>query len=154
LGLILAIGIIIIFHIVTKPKSANCLPRPLEFIPAVRKLASLCASLGVKTLALPRIGAGLDRQPWHWVRKIIEEEFTGVATEVLIFNKPTEFPVNECRRLTYSQQLNPQPNFQLKTLTGRKIRRKIKGRKRSNQQKSHLWSDSQVTSPRRMAQRN
>jgi O-acetyl-ADP-ribose deacetylase (regulator of RNase III) len=92
-----------IFHIVTKPKSANCLPRPHEFIPAVRKLASLCASLGVKTLALPRIGAGLDRQPWHWVRNIIEEEFTGVATEVLIFNKPTEFPVNECRRLTYSE---------------------------------------------------
>jgi O-acetyl-ADP-ribose deacetylase (regulator of RNase III) len=92
-----------IFHIVTKPKSANCLPRPHEFVPAVRELATLCASLGVKTLALPRIGAGLDRQPWQWVRKIIEEEFAGVATEVLIFNKPTEFPVNECRRLTYSE---------------------------------------------------
>jgi O-acetyl-ADP-ribose deacetylase (regulator of RNase III) len=105
-----------IFHIVTKPKSANCLPRPHEFVPAVRNLASLCASLGVKTLALPRIGAGLDRQPWPWVRKIIEEEFAGVATEVLIFNKPTEFPVNECRRLTYSgaaaASFNPLPAVQ------------------------------------------
>jgi hypothetical protein len=129
---------------VTKPKSANCLPRPHEFIPAVRKLASLCASLGVKTLALPRIGAGLDRQPWHWVRKIIEEEFTGVATEVLIFNKPTEFPVNECRRLTYSEAAatphtarpEPQPPAQPSTRNPRWQKKKKKKNKGTKEQQS------------------
>ena len=59
-----------IFHIVTKPRSANCLPREEEFIPAVRQLANLCTTLGVRTLAIPQIGAGLDRQPWPWARRV------------------------------------------------------------------------------------
>lgn len=42
-----------IFNVVTKPRSANCLPRPEEFRPAVHELAQLCKSLGVATLAMP-----------------------------------------------------------------------------------------------------
>jgi len=87
-----------IFNVVTKPRSANCLPREEEFRPAVKELASLCASLGVQTLAMPQIGAGLDRQPWRWAKNIIEEAFAGSDTDVLIFLHPSEFPKNECRR--------------------------------------------------------
>jgi len=86
-----------IFNVVTKPKSANCLPRMEEFRPAVRELAQLCVSLGVDTLAMPQIGAGLDRQPWPLVRREIEKAFEGVDTDVLIFNHPSEYPRNECR---------------------------------------------------------
>jgi O-acetyl-ADP-ribose deacetylase (regulator of RNase III) len=92
-----------IFHIVTKPKSANCLPREEEFIPAIRELAKLCTNLGVRTLSIPQIGAGLDRQPWPWALGVIEQEFAGVDTEVLVFTHPSEYPVNECRRPAYSQ---------------------------------------------------
>jgi O-acetyl-ADP-ribose deacetylase (regulator of RNase III) len=92
-----------IFHIVTKPRSANCLPREEEFIPAVRHLANLCATLGVRTLAIPQIGAGLDRQPWPWAKRIIEQEFAGVDTQVLVFAHPSEYPKNECRHPQYSQ---------------------------------------------------
>jgi O-acetyl-ADP-ribose deacetylase (regulator of RNase III) len=74
-----------IFYIVTKPRSANCLPREEEFIPAVRQLANLCATLGVRTLAIPQIGAGLDRQPWAWAKNIIEQEFAGVDTHANFF---------------------------------------------------------------------
>ena len=87
-----------IFNVVTKPRSANCLPREEEFRPAVKELASLCASLGVQTLAMPQIGAGLDRQPWRWAKNIIEEAFAGSDTDVLIFLHPSEYPKNECRR--------------------------------------------------------
>jgi O-acetyl-ADP-ribose deacetylase (regulator of RNase III) len=92
-----------IFHIVTKPRSANCLPREEEFIPAVRQLANLCTTLGVRTLAIPQIGAGLDRQPWPWARSIIEQEFAGVDTQVLVFAHPSEYPKNECRQPSYNQ---------------------------------------------------
>jgi len=94
-----------IFNLVTKPKSANCLPREEEIILAVQELAHLCTILGVKTLAMPKIGAGLDRQPWHWVRKVIEQAFAGVDTEILIFLHPTEYPNNECRKPTYSEKV-------------------------------------------------
>ncbi|XP_059472805.1 uncharacterized protein LOC132195083 isoform X1 [Neocloeon triangulifer] len=90
-----------VFYLVTKPRSAYCLPRPDDFVSAVRELAQLCSSLGVPTLAMPRIGAGLDRQPWPWVRSVIEEAFAGVDTDVLIFVHPSERPVNEMKRRSY-----------------------------------------------------
>jgi hypothetical protein len=57
----------------------------------------------VRTLAIPQIGAGLDRQPWPWAKSIIEQEFAGVDTQVLIFAHPAEYPKNECRRPSYTQ---------------------------------------------------
>jgi hypothetical protein len=51
-----------VFHLVTKPKSANCLPRPPEFRCAVRAMARECVRLKIDTVAMPKIGAGLDRQ--------------------------------------------------------------------------------------------
>jgi O-acetyl-ADP-ribose deacetylase (regulator of RNase III) len=87
-----------IFHLVTKPTSRYCLPRWWELIYAVRELARLCKELKVKTVAMPQIGAGLDRQQWWKVRRVIEIEFAGADTEVLVFFHPSEHPVNECSK--------------------------------------------------------
>jgi len=87
-----------VFHLVTKPTSRYCLPRWWELIYAVRELARLCNELKIKTVAMPQIGAGLDRQQWWKVRRVIEIEFAGAETEVLVFFHPSEHPVNECSK--------------------------------------------------------
>jgi Macro domain len=87
-----------VFHLVTKPTSRYCLPRWWELIYAVRELARLCKELKIKTVAMPQIGAGLDRQQWWKVRRVIEIEFAGADTEVLVFFHPSEHPVNECSK--------------------------------------------------------
>jgi len=89
-----------IFHLVTKPTSRFCLPRWWELIYAIRDLARLCKELKIKTVAMPQIGAGLDRQKWWKVRRILEIEFAGSETEVLVFHHPSEHPVNECNTNT------------------------------------------------------
>jgi O-acetyl-ADP-ribose deacetylase (regulator of RNase III) len=81
-----------VFHLVTKPRSANCLPRPAEFRGAVRALARECVKLKIDTVAMPQIGAGLDRQPWNWARRIILQEFAGIDIDILVFLRPSERP--------------------------------------------------------------
>jgi hypothetical protein len=86
-----------VFHLVTKPTSRFCLPRWWELIYSVRELARLCRELRVKTVAMPQIGAGLDRQKWWKVRRVLEIEFAGSDTDILVFHHPSEHPRNECR---------------------------------------------------------
>jgi O-acetyl-ADP-ribose deacetylase (regulator of RNase III) len=83
-----------IMHLVTKPRSANCLPRPREFRGAVRSCAMECKRLGIDTLAIPQIGAGLDRQPWRWAKRVILQEFSALTVDIdiLVFLKPGEGP--------------------------------------------------------------
>jgi Macro domain len=84
-----------VFHLVTKPTSRFCLPRWWELIYSVRELARLCNELKIKTVAMPQIGAGLDRQKWWKVRRVLEIEFAGSDTNILVFHHPSEYPVNE-----------------------------------------------------------
>jgi O-acetyl-ADP-ribose deacetylase (regulator of RNase III) len=95
-----------IFHLVTKPTSRYCLPRWWEIIYSVRELARLCDELKIKTLAMPQIGAGLDRQQWWKVRRVLEIEFAGSNTEVLVFHHPSEHPRNECAGQRQQTALN------------------------------------------------
>jgi O-acetyl-ADP-ribose deacetylase (regulator of RNase III) len=81
-----------VFHLVTKPRSANCLPRPAEFRGSVRTLAKECVKRRIHTIAMPQIGAGLDRQPWKWARKVIMQEFSGIDIDILVFLRPSEGP--------------------------------------------------------------
>ncbi|XP_065335321.1 uncharacterized protein LOC135936441 [Cloeon dipterum] len=80
----------LIFHLVTKPRSAHCRPLPDDFRAAVFELARRCAKAKVSTLSIPRIGAGLDRLPWPWVRGVLEEAFAGKDIDVLVFTQPAE----------------------------------------------------------------
>jgi O-acetyl-ADP-ribose deacetylase (regulator of RNase III) len=79
-----------VFHLVTKPFSRNCLPRRHELRAAVRELAYQCGKLKVPVLAMPKIGAGLDRQPWSWVKQVILEEFRHLDIDILVYLKPGE----------------------------------------------------------------
>lgn len=83
------------FNVGTKQRSANCMPRPEEFRPAIQELANLCTALGEPTLAMPHLGAGLDRQLCPWAKRIILEAFKGVDTDALIFQHPSEYPKND-----------------------------------------------------------
>ncbi|XP_065331769.1 uncharacterized protein LOC135934153 [Cloeon dipterum] len=89
----------LVFHLVTKPRSARCRPLPGDFRAAVFELARRCAESRVATLSIPRIGAGLDRLPWPWVRGVLEEAFAGADTEVLVFTLPAERRPSKQRRV-------------------------------------------------------
>ncbi|CAB3387726.1 Hypothetical predicted protein [Cloeon dipterum] len=80
----------LIFHLVTKPRSAHCRPLPEDFRAAVFELARRCVKAKVSTLSIPRIGAGLDRLPCPWVRGVLEEAFAGKDIDVLVFTLPAE----------------------------------------------------------------
>jgi hypothetical protein len=79
-----------LFHLVTKPFSRNCLPRQHELRATVRELAHQCAVFKVPVLAMPKIGAGLDRQPWNWVKQVILEEFHNMDIDILVYLRPGE----------------------------------------------------------------
>jgi len=88
-----------VMYLVTKPRSARCRPEFADFCAAVNEMATLCRSLGISTLALPRIGAGLDHLWWPQVLRALQEAFRGVSTDVLIFSRPSERP--------HRQQMSP-----------------------------------------------
>lgn len=43
-------------------------------------------SNGVKKLALPRIGCGLDRMDWNKVKEILHDVFGKEEVEIVIYN--------------------------------------------------------------------
>jgi O-acetyl-ADP-ribose deacetylase (regulator of RNase III) len=79
-----------VFYLVTKALTKGDRPTLSNFKRSVEELAHLCTTLGVKTLCMPQIGAGLDRLPWGTCKRIIVEAFQGVTTNVLIFRHPDE----------------------------------------------------------------
>jgi len=120
-----------IFYLVTKPRSANCLPKRVDFKAAVMELANQCKSLGVSTLAIPKIGAGLDRLPWPWVLSVINEAFSGVDTDVLVFVQNQKNLATEIQRTSLPPeksacptQPKPTPTVQLKQKEKRRKNKK------------------------------
>jgi len=89
-----------VFYIITKKVSRGTRPVLSDFAAAVHNLADACTMLGVKQLALPRIGTMKDRLEWCDVRRIISEAFSGRATEVYVFRRDKRRP---------SQQTPPPP---------------------------------------------
>jgi hypothetical protein len=74
-----------VFYIITKKRSRGTRPNLADFSTAVHSLADACDLLGVKQLALPRIGTMKDRLLWTEVWQIIAEAFGGRKTEVFVF---------------------------------------------------------------------
>jgi O-acetyl-ADP-ribose deacetylase (regulator of RNase III) len=91
-----------VLYLVTKPRSARCRPDFRDFRSAVNEMATLCRSLGISTLALPRIGAGLDHLWWPQVLEALQEAFRGVNTDVLVFDHPAGRPQREQMSRFYS----------------------------------------------------
>ncbi|RUS30678.1 hypothetical protein BC938DRAFT_479088 [Jimgerdemannia flammicorona] len=65
-----------IFYMITKRRYYDK-PTRVDFTSSLRDLRRLCEELGVTTLAIPRIGSGLDRLPKAWVDRQIRDVFEG-----------------------------------------------------------------------------
>lgn len=72
-----------IFNLVTKEKYWNK-PTPQTFEMAIRSLKDECDQLQITHLALPKIGAGLDRLNWNDNRAIIQEVFKDSDIDILV----------------------------------------------------------------------
>ena len=73
-----------IFHIVTKEESTSRDIKWKNFKTAVNRLAKQCEELGVKNLAVPKIGAGLDGMHWPKNMRLLNQVFNMSKTEVTI----------------------------------------------------------------------
>jgi O-acetyl-ADP-ribose deacetylase (regulator of RNase III) len=78
------------FYLVTKPLTTGRRPYLEDCASSSNVLAKRCAELGVETLAMPRIGSGLDHLLWEKCKQIITNAFLGVQTQVLIYERPDE----------------------------------------------------------------
>ncbi|XP_059489674.1 uncharacterized protein LOC132204855 isoform X1 [Neocloeon triangulifer] len=100
-----------IFHLVTKPFSRYCLPRREELRRTIRELAHQCHIKKIPVLAMPQIGAGLDRQPWQWVRQVILQEFRGLNIDILVYRHPGEGRGAFARQAQRKPEYVTQPDF-------------------------------------------
>lgn len=74
---------ILIFNMITK-KNYWDKPTQYDFEYALNELVRLCKERKIRKLAMPRIGCGLDRLQWCWVRKKIEEKFSNMDIEIQV----------------------------------------------------------------------
>ena len=51
---------------------------------ALEDLVDLCEQLNVHKLGMPRIGCGLDRLQWSWVKSKIEEKFADTDIDIQV----------------------------------------------------------------------
>lgn len=75
-----------IFNLVTKRNYWNK-PTPASIRDALNDLRWQCDDLGIKYLAMPRIGCGLDRQNWNNVSNLIKRIFDDSDIEIIVVNK-------------------------------------------------------------------
>jgi O-acetyl-ADP-ribose deacetylase (regulator of RNase III) len=74
-----------IYYLVTKKYSIGK-PSLEDLVSSLQKMRDHCAEHGVKHLAMPRIGCGLDRLEWRDVRPKIEEIFSGLDISITVYN--------------------------------------------------------------------
>ena len=73
----------IIFNMITK-KNYWDKPTKENFEKALDHLVCLCKRKNVTKLGMPRIGCGLDRLQWSWVKSKIEEKFADMDIEIQV----------------------------------------------------------------------
>lgn len=72
-----------ILNLITKERS-NGKPTYESYQTAVRTLVDTVQRYSIKKIAMPKMGAGLDRLDWQECRKIILNEFENVDIEILV----------------------------------------------------------------------
>ena len=72
--LVLRDGARFVFYLVTKDRAWDK-PTAHTLSTALDALRAACEGLGVHTLAMPRLGCGLDKMQWSRVRKMLEDTF-------------------------------------------------------------------------------
>lgn len=74
-----------IFYLVTKPYSSDFGPTWEHFVSCLRELKSLCLQMGIKHIAMPKIGCGEDHLPWSAVEEQLYSIFMGSDVSVFVF---------------------------------------------------------------------
>ena len=74
-----------LFNLVTKPTWRGS-PTLATFRRSLAELARQCQQRGVRELAMPRIGCGLDGLEWNSVRGLIEEAFVDSDVHVHVYS--------------------------------------------------------------------
>ncbi|KAF4514075.1 UNVERIFIED_CONTAM: hypothetical protein B566_EDAN018946, partial [Ephemera danica] len=100
-----------VFYLISKEKSSYYCKPTLETLQlCLENLRDICKTLGVKKLAMPRIGAGLDLLPWDAVLNLIKTTFKNTNIEITIFHlTPVQARVaQEKRKKFYTEQQQKQ----------------------------------------------
>lgn len=72
-----------VFNLVTKRKYWQK-PTYASITQALYTMKRLCDTYDIKKIAMPKIGAGLDRLQWNKVSKIIKQVFADTDVEILV----------------------------------------------------------------------
>lgn len=70
-------------NLVTKAKFSNK-PTYQSFTRAVESMHNVCVAQGIRKLAMPQIGCGLDRLKWEKVRTILQDRFAETDIEIVV----------------------------------------------------------------------
>ena len=75
-----------IYALVTKKTSSRCWPTLAALRESLLALKRRLASDGVKSLAMPRIGCGLDKLDWPAVRATLQEVFADTDVTITVYS--------------------------------------------------------------------
>lgn len=75
---------IYIFNLITKSKF-NHKPTMSDMKKSLDELAKLCLRYNVKNLDMPKIGCGLDKLNWTYVKQSIIDSFKDIDIEITIY---------------------------------------------------------------------
>lgn len=75
-----------VFNLITKERYFNK-PTYETISGSLDKMKTICLEIGVKKLAMPVIGCGLDRLEWDRVSKIIKDVFNDTDIEIIIYKR-------------------------------------------------------------------
>lgn len=75
-----------VFNLITKEKYFYK-PTIITMLLALKKMKEICLEKGIKKVAMPTIGAGLDRLNWEDVSKQIHNIFGDTDIEILVCKK-------------------------------------------------------------------
>lgn len=75
-----------VFNLITKERYFNK-PTYETISDSLDKMKTICLEIGVKKLAMPVIGCGLDRLEWDRVSEIIKDVFNDTNIEIIIYKR-------------------------------------------------------------------
>lgn len=73
-----------VFNLVTKPR---CFHKPTYDVlyDTLVDMRDYCEEYDIKKIAMPRIGAGLDKLDWEQVKEVIEDVFEDTEMEITVY---------------------------------------------------------------------
>lgn len=82
----------VLYYLVSKEKSIGK-PKLADLVLCLHDLKKMCIEDGVRQIAMPRIGAGLDNLVWADVKKEINKAFLDSDIKVTVYKRPAEMAV-------------------------------------------------------------